>query len=64
MGDRLTGLQVFNVKDFGASGEKSQNATRAIQRAVEACAAASGGVVEDVVISNLVIETKSHDWFW
>lgn len=23
-----------------------------------------GGVVEDVVISNLIIETKRHDWFW
>lgn len=44
-GDRLTDLRVFNVKDFGASGEKSQNATRAIQRAVEACAAAGGGMV-------------------
>lgn len=36
---------VFNVKDYGATGEKSQNARQAIQKAIEACAAAGGGLV-------------------
>jgi len=37
--------QIFNVRDFGATGEKSSNATAAIQKAIDACAAAGGGVV-------------------
>jgi hypothetical protein len=36
---------VFNVRDYGATGEKSQNARQAIQKAIEACAAAGGGLV-------------------
>lgn len=39
------GLKIFNVRDFGASGEKSQNAREAIQKAIEACAASGGGLV-------------------
>lgn len=35
----------FNVKDFGATGTKSDDAQAAIQRAVDACAAAGGGMV-------------------
>jgi len=38
-------MAVFNVKDFGATGLKADNATPAIQRAVNACAAAGGGLV-------------------
>jgi hypothetical protein len=36
---------VFNIKDFGATGLKSDNAQAAIERAVNACAAAGGGLV-------------------
>ncbi|MCX8161123.1 MAG: glycosyl hydrolase family 28 protein [Candidatus Saccharicenans sp.] len=38
-------VPVFNVRDYGATGKKAQNAGQAIQRAVEACAAAGGGLV-------------------
>lgn len=37
--------QVFNVRDYGATGEKAQNARQAIQKAIEACAGAGGGLV-------------------
>jgi Glycosyl hydrolases family 28 len=40
-----TNLQVFNVKQFGATGKKEDNAQTAIQKAVEACAQAGGGIV-------------------
>src|SRR5438034_9841355 len=36
---------LFNVRDFGASGQKSDEAQAAIQRAIDACAAAGGGKV-------------------
>ena len=36
---------VFNVKNFGASGRKSDDARAAIQAAIDTCAAAGGGVV-------------------
>ena len=36
---------VFNVKEFGASGVKTDKAREAIQKAVDACAAAGGGMV-------------------
>lgn len=36
---------IFNIKDFGATGEKAQNAKEAIQKAIDACAASGGGVV-------------------
>jgi hypothetical protein len=36
---------VFNVKDFGAAGTKAENAQSAIQRAVDSCASAGGGMV-------------------
>ena len=39
------GLCVFNVRDFGATGRKADNARSAIQKAVDACGAAGGGVV-------------------
>jgi hypothetical protein len=35
----------FNVRDFGASGRKEDDARPAIQAAIEACAAAGGGMV-------------------
>ncbi|MFZ2053791.1 MAG: glycosyl hydrolase family 28 protein [Candidatus Aminicenantales bacterium] len=36
---------VFNIKDFGATGTKADNSRPAIQRAVDACAEAGGGMV-------------------
>ncbi len=36
---------VFNVRDFGASGRKTDFSGEAIQKAVDACAADGGGVV-------------------
>lgn len=36
---------VFNVKTYGATGKKSDNARAAIQKAIEACAKAGGGTV-------------------
>ncbi len=36
---------VFNVRDYGASGKKSDDARPAIQKAIEVCAAAKGGTV-------------------
>jgi len=41
----LSDTAVFNIKDYGAMGVKADNAQPAIQKAVEACAAAGGGVV-------------------
>lgn len=35
----------FNVKDYGASGEKGEIATAAIQRAIDACHESGGGTV-------------------
>ncbi len=39
------GAAIFNVRDFGASGRKPDFAGAAIQKAVDACAAAGGGMV-------------------
>jgi hypothetical protein len=36
---------VFNVKNYGATGKKADDARGAIQKAVDACAAAGGGTV-------------------
>ncbi len=40
-----TGEAIFNVKDYGATGSKADDARPAIQKAIDACAAAGGGVV-------------------
>jgi hypothetical protein len=37
--------RVFDVKDFGASGAKPENAQAAIQRAIDSCAQSGGGMV-------------------
>jgi hypothetical protein len=39
------GAAVFNVRDYGATGKKGDDARPAIQKAIEACAAARGGTV-------------------
>jgi Glycosyl hydrolases family 28 len=39
------GVPVFNVKAYGATGRKSDNARTAIQKAIDACARAGGGTV-------------------
>jgi hypothetical protein len=38
-------ISIFNVRDFGATGIKEDSAQAAIQTAIEACAAAGGGMV-------------------
>ena len=40
-----SGTVVFNIKDYGATGVKAENAQPAIQKAIEICAAAGGGTV-------------------
>jgi len=40
-----TGLFLFNIRDYGATGNAQSLDTAAIQRAVDACAASGGGVV-------------------
>ena len=37
--------QTYNVKDYGATGAKEQNATEAIQKTIDACATKGGGMV-------------------
>jgi len=39
------GAPVFNVKDYGATGKKADDALPAIQKAIETCARAGGGTV-------------------
>ena len=36
---------IFNVKKYGATGKREDNATRSFREAIEACAAAGGGIV-------------------
>jgi len=38
-------VAVFNVKEYGATGSRSDNARTAIQKAIDACAGAGGGMV-------------------
>ena len=38
-------VSIFNVKNYGATGKKADNAQKAIQKAVDACAEAGGGTV-------------------
>src|SRR5579862_8626824 len=39
------GVQVFNVRNYGATGNKADDAQKAIESAVKACAKAGGGTV-------------------
>jgi hypothetical protein len=43
--DSGTGIAVFNIKEFGATGKKADSAQSAIQKAINACASAGGGMV-------------------
>src|SRR6202789_2667389 len=36
---------VFNIKDYGATGRKTDNARPALQQAIDACGRAGGGTV-------------------
>ena len=38
-------MKEFNVRDYGATGKKADNALPALQKAVDACAEAGGGMV-------------------
>lgn len=40
-----SGPAVFNVKDYGATGNKEVNDQAAIQKTIDACAQAGGGMV-------------------
>jgi hypothetical protein len=42
---RAAGATVIRVKDYGATGRKADDARPAIQKAIDACAAAGGGTV-------------------
>ncbi|MGD1009026.1 MAG: glycosyl hydrolase family 28 protein [Candidatus Aminicenantales bacterium] len=57
-----SGIRIFNVKDYGATGRKADNAQAAIQKAVAACAAAGGGMVyiPPGEYSSGTIHLKSH----
>jgi hypothetical protein len=53
---------VFNVREYGATGRKDGNAQPAIQRAINACGAAGGGMVylPPGEYSSGTLELKSH----
>ncbi len=40
-----SGAVIYNVRDYGATGKKADDATPSIQKALDACAAAGGGTV-------------------
>lgn len=39
------GLAIYDVRDYGADGTKAESSQRAIQKAIDACGAAGGGMV-------------------
>ena len=51
--------RIFNVRDRGATGRKEDDARAAIQKTIDACAAADGGIVlfPPVQVSVLTIDT-------
>jgi Glycosyl hydrolases family 28 len=42
---QATAVTAFDVRGFGATGQRADNATSAFQRAIDACTAAGGGTV-------------------
>src|SRR2546423_1113011 len=61
-----TKIDIFNVKDYGATGKKSDNARTAIQKAIDACAKAGGGIVylPPGNYTSGTIHLRSHVRFW
>jgi hypothetical protein len=59
-------IKAYNVRDFGAKGIKAESAQASIQRAVDACAAAGGGMVyvPPGAYSTGTIHLKSHIRFF
>jgi len=57
---------IFNVKDYGATGKKSDSARTAIQKAIDACAKAGGGIVylPPGDYTSGTIYLRSHVRFW
>src|SRR2546430_15480970 len=57
---------IFNVKDYGATGKKADNARTAIQKAIDACAKAGGGIVylPPGDYTSGTIHLRSHVRFW
>lgn len=55
-------LAVFNVREYGTSGVKADNAQPAIQAAIDACAAAGGGMVyfPPGAYTSATIHLRSH----
>ena len=45
VGQSATSQRVFNVRDYGATGRKSDDARPALQKAIDACGKAGGGQV-------------------
>lgn len=45
IGQSATSQRVFNVRDYGATGRKSDDARPALQKAIDACGKAGGGQV-------------------
>lgn len=61
-----SGLKIFNVRDYGATGLKTGSAQAAIQKAVDACASAGGGLVyvPPGEYTSGTIHLKSHVRFY
>src|SRR6266581_4908123 len=61
-----TKADIFNVKDYGATGKKADDARTAIQKAIDACAKAGGGIVylPPGDYTSGTIHLRSHVRFW
>src|SRR2546429_832265 len=57
---------IFSVKDYEATGKKADNARTAIQKAIDACAKAGGGIVylPPGDYTSGTIHLRSHVRFW
>lgn len=63
---QVTRPGIFNVRDYGATGHKEGNSQAAIQRAIDACSSAGGGMVylPPGEYSSGTLELKSHVRFF
>ncbi|MCL4506631.1 MAG: hypothetical protein M1140_11495, partial [Chloroflexi bacterium] len=61
-GGAVQAMAVYNVRAFGASGVKADNAQPAIQAAIDACAVAGGGMVyfPPGAYTSATIHLRSH----